>query len=257
MDPGKPVAMMLFKCYGYMTMYQALGFSQDLKLGHYMKIPPRTMFWSQLVATFWCGIVQVAVMNWAFGNISDICSATQANNFTCPGGRVFFSNSVIWGLIGPARIFSPGQLYSNMYWFFLVGAFLPVLLFLLARRYPKSNIRYVVAPVIFAGCGFIPPATPLNYFTWAIVGFIFSRYIKTKYRGWWMQYNYITSAGLDIGLALCSILIFLTIDLTNTKAPSWWGNLITYTTFDYQSGFSVQKKVSTEETFGPSRGSWH
>ncbi len=238
-------------------MYQALSFSQDLKLGHYMKVPPRTLFWSQTVATFWSGIVQIAVLNWAFGEIPDICSATQPNSFTCPGGRVFFSNSVIWGLIGPARMFSPGQIYSGLYWFFLAGALLPIVLYLLARRYPKSRIRYVMAPVIFAGCGWIPPATPLTYLTWGIVGFIFARYIRGKYRGWWMHYNYITSAGLDVGLALCTILIFFTITLTNTKAPNWWGNTITSKTLDFNSGNNVQKKVSPGQTFGPPRGSWH
>lgn len=29
-------------------MAQALTFTADLKLGHYMKIPPRSMFWSQV-----------------------------------------------------------------------------------------------------------------------------------------------------------------------------------------------------------------
>lgn len=33
MQPGKPMAMMLFKTYGYMTMYQGVFFCQDMKLG--------------------------------------------------------------------------------------------------------------------------------------------------------------------------------------------------------------------------------
>lgn len=33
MQPGRPIAMMLFKTYGYMSMYQGLYFSQDMKLG--------------------------------------------------------------------------------------------------------------------------------------------------------------------------------------------------------------------------------
>ena len=37
--PGRPVAMMMFKTWGYITMAQALTFSSDMKLGHYMKIP--------------------------------------------------------------------------------------------------------------------------------------------------------------------------------------------------------------------------
>ena len=37
--PGKPVAMMMFKTWGYITMAQALQFTSDFKLGHYMKVP--------------------------------------------------------------------------------------------------------------------------------------------------------------------------------------------------------------------------
>lgn len=37
--PGRPVAMMLFKTWGYVSMSQALQFSSDFKLGHYMKEP--------------------------------------------------------------------------------------------------------------------------------------------------------------------------------------------------------------------------
>uniref|UniRef100_A0A453QGZ6 Oligopeptide transporter 7 n=1 Tax=Aegilops tauschii subsp. strangulata TaxID=200361 RepID=A0A453QGZ6_AEGTS len=50
--PGRPVANMCFKVYGYISMHQALMFLQDFKLGHYMKIPPRTMFMAQ-VSSIW------------------------------------------------------------------------------------------------------------------------------------------------------------------------------------------------------------
>jgi len=43
--PGRPLANMIFKTYGYIMMAQALQFSSDMKLGHYMKVPPRSMFW--------------------------------------------------------------------------------------------------------------------------------------------------------------------------------------------------------------------
>ncbi|KAL0673413.1 hypothetical protein Bca4012_001394 [Brassica carinata] len=49
--PGKPLANVAFKTYGYISMSQAVCFVGDFKLGHYMKIPPRSMFIVQLVAT--------------------------------------------------------------------------------------------------------------------------------------------------------------------------------------------------------------
>ena len=67
--PGRLIAMMMLKTREYITMVQALQFTSDFKLGHYMKIPPRPMFWCQVVATVIAGTVQLAVQAWMFSNI--------------------------------------------------------------------------------------------------------------------------------------------------------------------------------------------
>jgi OPT oligopeptide transporter protein len=41
--PGRPPANVAFKTYGTVSMSQAIMFLSDFKLGHYMKIPPRSM----------------------------------------------------------------------------------------------------------------------------------------------------------------------------------------------------------------------
>lgn len=124
--PGKPIAMMMFKTWGYITMAQALTFTSDFKLGHYMKIPPRPMFWSQLIATIIAGTVQLGVQAWMFTNIADMCSTTQDHGFTCPSTQVFGTASIIWGVIGPARQFSQGQIYYGLVFFFLAGTLAPI-----------------------------------------------------------------------------------------------------------------------------------
>lgn len=90
-QPGRPLALMIFKTFGYITMSQALSFVGDLKFGHYMKIPPRTMFMSQVVATTFSCFIQIAVLNSALKAIPEVCTTTQREHFTCPGGKVFFS----------------------------------------------------------------------------------------------------------------------------------------------------------------------
>ncbi|KAG7977370.1 hypothetical protein I3843_05G028100 [Carya illinoinensis] len=50
--PGRPIANVCFKTYGYMSMAQAVSFLSDFKLGHYMKIPPRSMFLVQVQFSF-------------------------------------------------------------------------------------------------------------------------------------------------------------------------------------------------------------
>ena len=47
--PGKPLANVTFKIYSTVTMGHALYFLSDFKLGHYMKIPPKSMFIAQVI----------------------------------------------------------------------------------------------------------------------------------------------------------------------------------------------------------------
>ncbi|KAF3917703.1 hypothetical protein AA313_de0210203 [Arthrobotrys entomopaga] len=252
MLPGRPTAMMVFKTFSTITVGRGHGFLADLKLGHYMKVSPRPMFWAQVTAAVWTAILQVAVMYWALGAIDGVCTPKAANQFTCPQASIFFNASIIWGVIGPARMFGAGQIYSGLMWFFLIGAIVPVITYYLNRRFPKSFLSYVCWPVIFTGSSL--PATPLNYFAWGIVGFVFNFHIRKRFFGWWANYNYLLSAGLDIGLALCTLLIFLTLSLTHTKAPSWWGNTVNQNTMDFRNT-AIQKPVPEIGYFGPSV--WH
>jgi len=86
----------IFKAYAVQTMISALNFTQDLKLGHYMKIPPRASFVAQAVATLLSGFLQVGVKTALFSTVPDICKEGQKSMLTCPHNRVFFSASAIW-----------------------------------------------------------------------------------------------------------------------------------------------------------------
>ena len=97
--PGRPVAMMLFKCWGYMLAFNGLNFISDMKVGHYMKVPPRSMFAAQAFAAIWLSLVQVATYNFLLGNINGICTDDQPQGLTCPNAKTFFNASVIWGVI--------------------------------------------------------------------------------------------------------------------------------------------------------------
>lgn len=196
--PGRPIAMMMFKTWGYITMAQALTFTSDFKLGHYMKVPPRPMFWCQVFATAVAGTVQLGVQSWVFSNIDDICMPHQKDCFSCPNTTVFGTASIIWGVIGPARIFSAGQLYNKLMWFFLIGAGVPVVSFFIQKRFPHSFLRYVNWPVIFTGTGLIPPATPMNYVSWCFVGFIFNFVIRRRSFSWWAKYNCASSSACRV-----------------------------------------------------------
>jgi OPT family oligopeptide transporter len=108
--PGRPLALMIFKIVAGYTGLQAITYSGDQKFGHYMKIPPRALLAAQVVASFIATVSSLAAQEWAMDNIPDICSPQQKHLFTCPNINLFSTASIIWGGIGPKRIFSPGAL---------------------------------------------------------------------------------------------------------------------------------------------------
>lgn len=250
--PGQPIAMMLFKTYTYISNAQAIVFTQDLKLGHYMKIAPRLIFASQLVSTLWGAVVQLAVVKWAEGSIEGVCELDQKANFNCPNARVFFNASVIWGVIGAQRQYSPGNLYSGILLFFVLGGILPIISWLILRKWPNSHIKHLNWAAFFTSTSNIPPATPFNYTLYSMVGLLFGFFVKRKWFHWWSKYNYTLSALLDSGLAYSSLIIFLTLTLTSVKVPNWWGNNVIQT-IDYNDE-AIQVKLKDGETFGLS--SW-
>ena len=147
------------------------------------------MFWSQVVATIVGLTVQLGVQSWMFTNIPGMCDPKQKDGFICPSTEVFGTASIIWGVIGPQRQFSPGQIYYGLVFFFLIGAILPCVAYVISLKWPNSFVKYVNFPVIFSGTGYIPPASALNYVPWTIAAFVFNYLIRRRHFSWWTKYN--------------------------------------------------------------------
>ncbi|KAG0328110.1 hypothetical protein BG000_000645 [Podila horticola] len=226
MLPGHAIANVTFKTYGYVVNVQALTFTSDLKLGHYMKIPPRVMFMAQIVSTVISGIINLSTATWLIHTRPNVC--TKAGfPFTCRSTHTFYSASVIWGAIGPARVFGnlDGALYSPVQWGFLVGAILPIPFWYASKKFPHiAWLKYVHWPVLLAATSNMPPALPYFYTNGLFLGFVFA-FVLRRYRyDWWARYNYLTSAALDTGVALCGLAIFFALQSWEGKMPNWWGN---------------------------------
>ncbi|KAG6360398.1 hypothetical protein INS49_011457 [Diaporthe citri] len=252
MIPGQPIGVMIFKVYSTIVLGQAQTYAGDLKLGHYMKIPPRITFWCQVVATAWATFVQIAVMNWTLGNIEGVCDIDQPAKFSCPNGRAFFSSSIVWGVIGPYRMFGTGSIYQYFNVFWVIGGILPCILYALVKYGGRLSWigRTLHAPVMLGAMGWLPPATPLSFSTWGIVALIFNHFIKKRFHGWWRQYNYVTAAALDAGLIISTIVIFFAITFPGATIPQWWGNVGVYNTMDAEYT-AILKTVDEGQTFGP------
>lgn len=230
MYQGKPLANVVFKTYGTISMSQAITFLSDFKLGHYMKIPPKSMFLVQLSGTFVTSLVYFGTAWWLLTTIDHICDPSKlpdGSPWTCPGDDVFYSASIIWGVVGPLRMFGKLGIYPQMNYFFLFGLLAPFPVWYLARRYPEKKwIRLINIPILISGAGDLPVAKVVNYMCWFSVGLFFNFYVYRRFKRWWARHNYIMSAGLEAGVAFMAILCYFTLQFRGIAGPSWWGQAL-------------------------------
>lgn len=250
--PGRPLANVAFKTYGYMSMVQALSFLSDFKLGHYMKIPPKSMFvvqvckaisthalnrsdrnltnvlvFLQLVGTIVTSSVCFHTAWWLLTTVDHICDPANlpdGSPWTCPSDRVFYNASIIWGVIGPLRVFTDRGVYARINWWFLGGALAPIPAYLISRKYPEKKwIQLINMPLILGATSDMPPARSVNYITWGIVGIFFNIYLYRVHKKWWARHAYIVAAALNAGIAFMAVLLFFALQSHDVSGPSWWG----------------------------------
>ncbi|OAQ25444.1 oligopeptide transporter [Linnemannia elongata AG-77] len=220
--PGDPIANVTFKTLGYITMAQAMTFTSDLKLGHYMKVPPRAMFWAQLLGTVIAGTINLVTANWLLNSQKDICTKNEV--FGCPNANTFYSASVIWGVIAPNLMFGPTSMYNAINYFFLIGLVLPIPFYFLKKAYPNTWLDYVHVPVMLSATGMMPPAYPFHYANWLTLGFAFQFFARRYRSEWHLRFTYVMSAAFDSGVAFMGLLSFFIFSLNNIEMPHWWGN---------------------------------
>ena len=69
----------------------------------------------------------------------------------------------------------------------------------------------------------MPPATPVNYNAWIVVGIIFNFFVFRYRKKWWQRYNYILSAALDAGVAFMAVMLYFSVGIED-KNLHWWGS---------------------------------
>ncbi|KAJ3028986.1 UNVERIFIED_CONTAM: hypothetical protein HDU68_000426 [Siphonaria sp. JEL0065] len=240
--PGRIAAVMAFKTFSYMAMFQGLYLVQDMKLGHYIKIPPKAMFISQLVSTLVGAIVSTATGMFfyeSFGKTPmpddprfpqgfqwSIQHQPPNSGWNSAAYDTFLAAGAIWGAIGPARFFGPGSPYFSTLLGFVAGVVLPLIPWLLHKLQPESVWHLINIPLIVVmplGLG----SQQSIYITPLIVAVGMNYYVKKYRHTWWKKYAYILSSALDSGSALAVLVIFYMtkFDVTHPLPfPSWFMN---------------------------------
>ncbi|XP_077223008.1 oligopeptide transporter 5-like [Tasmannia lanceolata] len=225
--PGKPLASLTYKVYSYISLAHAVEFIVDFKIAHYMKIPPKSIFFTQVGGTVISSTVNFFTAWWLLTSVPNICDQSKlpkGSPWTCASYNTFYDSTLVWGVMGPGKMFAPHGQYSKMYYFFIFGAIAPILVWVVSRKFPKKKwIKLICPPLILSAATHMPPATPVNIWSWLTLGILFNIILYRKYKAWWARYTYILSAGLDAGTAFVGILLYLAIQSRGTYGPSWWG----------------------------------
>ncbi|KAH7162194.1 OPT oligopeptide transporter protein-domain-containing protein [Dactylonectria estremocensis] len=222
---GQAIPNMLFKMFSYMSTSQSLNFVSDLKLAHYAKIPPRCAFKAQVYATFVAGLVALGVNHWVLRNVPNLCSSRQEERFTCPHTHSYFMSSVLWGVVGPRRLFGLAGPYRAVCYAIPLGFFLPIAVYYAAKRWPRSFWRNVNIPVFMAG--------PLGWapYNWTymqgtvVLALFFNYYIKRRYKAWWEMYAYVLTSSFMAAIGISGLVMFFGLQRLDIRLD-WWGNRI-------------------------------
>ena len=121
-------------------------------------------------------------------------------------------------------MFGPQSIYWPLLFGFLIGALLPIPVWLARKKYPEVKwLQYVHFPIILSATNPIPAASPGEYPPWLIVGFLFN-YVLFRYaREWWNRYAVVFSAAMSCGVAVSALIIFFGLTNNHINFPDWWG----------------------------------
>lgn len=250
--PGNGLALNFIKALGYNIDGQAQNFITDQKMGHYAKIPQRAMFRCQMLAVFVSSFIALGVMSFQFTSIKDYCHPDQSQKFTCPDIKTFYSASILWGVIGPKKVF--GGLYPILQWCFLIGFLLAFPCAIWKKWGPKKYTKYFQPALIIGGILIYAPYN-LSYYTGGLyLSFASMWYLRNNYLAWWEKYNYVFSSGMSAGVAFSSIIIFFAVQY-HDKSISWWGNNVMYLGMDGAGPARLNAAVDAPDGyFGPRFG---
>ncbi|KAF9074600.1 OPT oligopeptide transporter protein-domain-containing protein [Rhodocollybia butyracea] len=228
MVPGDPIANMYAALYGSQPTVQGILLLGDLKLGQYIKIPPKINFLVQIL-----GCVVGALLNYVME--LSIVRNQRAALLTIAGTRLwsgqnaqsFNSNAIAWGALG-REMFSPGKTYYMVPVALALGALMPIPHYFLHRKFPKNQFlaNFNTGIVMQYSC-FLSVGINSSVNTSTFLGIMSQWWVRRKYPRWFTKYNYIIAGSLDGGTQVISFILNLAIFGAAGPTvffPNWWGN---------------------------------
>ncbi|KAI0730217.1 OPT oligopeptide transporter [Fomitopsis betulina] len=209
--PGSSQANMYFELYSSQAVLQASGMLSDLKLGQYTKLPPRSTFAVQMAGTIVGALLNYVIMQ-------DVVNKERPILLDNEGTRVwsgqqvqsYNANAVLWGALGK-EIYGPQGPYFIVPLGLVIGLALPVIPWLLYKRYRWSWLPLINTAVLAYNIGDLAGGTNGYINTWIVIGLTSHFYIRRYRAGWFRKYNYLLGAAIDGGSQIFVFIFSFTI----------------------------------------------
>ena len=222
-----PVGASVYGAIAGDVWYRAQYMLQDQKIGHYMHVPQRAIFASQIWGMLIGIPVNYGAMRWILNTKRDYINGNIDDPAKIWTGQTL-ANSLTLGtqyvLIGPSRLFKM-QIFKPLPYGFLAGATLPILMFALHKTFPRARFDLWNTTIFFSGASIFYGNISTGYFSRFIGGFVVMFWAYRYRYELWSRYNYILAAAFDTGFNLNMLLVFLIFGASKAiSMPNWWGN---------------------------------
>ncbi|GBE83823.1 OPT oligopeptide transporter [Sparassis crispa] len=213
---------------GYMRPgYAGVSFLQDLKLGVYAKLPPRSTFAMQISGTI-VGALLNYVMMLSIINAQRpaLLSISGTRLWSGQNAQAYNSNAISWGALG-SEMFGSSGTYHMVPIALAIGLFLPVPFYIAHRIWPKAGFQHINTSIILGYSDYLYVGINTQVNTSMAVGIFSQWWVRKHYPRWFTKYNYIVAAALDGGTqVIMFILNFALFGAAGTAHPfpEWWGN---------------------------------
>ncbi|KAJ5202296.1 hypothetical protein N7449_004375 [Penicillium cf. viridicatum] len=229
--PGRPVGNMYFAAWSHNVISNAVNLSQDLKMGEYLKIPPRVMFLTQIYGTILGGFINYALMiSIVTSNRALLVDGNGNSSWSGASIQSYNTNAASWALA--PYIYKVGTPYGAVPIGLAVGAGAVVVHRIIYHFVPKIgslDVAEINLPQYIQYAGFIPynQSQTCVIFTWITAGFYVQYYLRNYKPRVFSEYSYLITGAFDgASLTVLFVLSFAVFGAGGVSHPfpSWWGN---------------------------------
>ncbi|KAH9042869.1 oligopeptide transporter [Lactarius hengduanensis] len=228
-NPGRPVANLYFSMWSHDVVSTTVGFSGDLKIGQYLKIPPRSLFVAQVWGTIIGAIVNYVVMVSITGAQRDLLLDPTGNNiWNGQTVQSLNSDAITWSLA--KELYGPSGPYFIIPMGIFIGFAVTVIHWLIGKRWPyigPVRVDQVIVPLIIQYSAWLFVGVNSVVSSIIIVGLVSQFWLRRYHPGWYRKYNYILGGALDGGAqVMIFILSFAVFGASGVSRPfpAWAGN---------------------------------